>query len=117
MAKIGRPKLKLDYSLIEKLALVHCTQEEIASVLDISVRTLQRDKEFCRIYKRGLDEGRRSLRRFQFASAANGNVTMQIWLGKQYLGQKDKIEDSSNIEEHLNKIVEAIQKNVNTADV
>jgi hypothetical protein len=29
------------------------------------------------------------LRRMQFESANKGNVTMQIWLGKQYLGQSD----------------------------
>lgn len=28
----------------------------------------------------------------QFKNAQAGNVTMQIWLGKQYLGQKDKQE-------------------------
>ena len=30
------------------------------------------------------------MRRMQFESATKGNVVMQIWLGKQYLGQADK---------------------------
>jgi len=36
-----------------------------------------------------LENGRSSLRRLQWKSATNGNITMQIWLGKQYLGQRD----------------------------
>jgi hypothetical protein len=31
------------------------------------------------------------VRRMQFESANRGNVTMQIWLGKQYLGQSDHV--------------------------
>ena len=35
-----------------------------------------------------------SLRRAQWKSAKSGNVTMQIWLGKQWLGQKEQSEVS-----------------------
>lgn len=87
----GRPKKVIDYETVEKLASIMCTQEEIASFLDLSVRTLQRDSEFCRIYKKGLDKARMSLRRKQFAMS-DTNPTMAIWLGKQYLGQRDKNE-------------------------
>lgn len=89
--KGGRPKKVIDYETVEKLASIMCTQEEIASFLDISTRTLQRDKEFCRIYKKGLESGKMSLRRSQFKMAQT-NTTMAIWLGKQYLGQTDKNE-------------------------
>ena len=37
-------------------------------------------------------EGKASLRRMQGKSAQDGNVTAQIWLGKQMLGQRDKHE-------------------------
>ena len=46
--------------------------------------------------KKGKDKGRMSLRRLQFEKAQTGNTTMLIWLGKQMLGQKDKIETSEN---------------------
>ena len=39
----GRPKIVIDYTAVEKLASIQCTQEEIANFLDVSVRTLQRD--------------------------------------------------------------------------
>ena len=93
---MARPKIKIDYSIVEKLANIQCTQEEIANFLDISVRTLQRDDEFCRIYKKGQDNGRMSLRRYQY-KLAEKNTAMAIWLGKQYLGQRDVI-DTGNEE-------------------
>jgi len=45
---------------------------------------------FADCYKKHGDEGKSSLRRNQWKSAQDGNVTMQIWLGKQMLGQRDK---------------------------
>ena len=90
----GRPKKEIDYNTVEKLASIQCTQEEIANFLNISVRTLQRDEEFCRIYKKGMDNGKMSLRRIQY-KLAEKNTAMAIWLGKQYLGQKDVVESSN----------------------
>ena len=112
MAKRGRPKLQLDYELIERLAKIHCIQQEIADMLGVSTKTLQRNKEFCRIYNKGIQEGKMSLRRMQFETANKGNPTMQIWLGKQYLGQRDmqeaNIGDSKEIIDKLNDISEAL---------
>ena len=87
----GRPKKEIDYNIVEKLANIQCTQEEIASFLNIHVRTLQRDEEFCRVYKKGIENGKMSLRRYQY-KLAEKNTAMAIFLGKQYLGQKDIIE-------------------------
>ena len=33
-----------------------------------------------------------SLRHWQFNAARGGNIQMLIWLGKQYLGQRDTVE-------------------------
>lgn len=109
----GRPKKEIDYNIVEKLANIQCTQEEIASFLELSVRTLQRDEEFCRIYKKGQDNGKMSLRRIQY-KLAEKNPTMAIWLGKQYLNQRDMVEVESKqlvkVEELLNKIEEEAVK-------
>jgi hypothetical protein len=87
--KRGRPKKSVDLELVERLASIQCTHSEIASTLGVSVDTLQRNKDFAVVYKRGAEGGRKSLRRMQFESANKGNVVMQIWLGKQYLAQSD----------------------------
>lgn len=100
----GRPKKVIDYEAVEKLAGIMATQEEIAAFLDISVRTLLRDTEFCQIYKKGLDKGKMSLRRKQF-NMSETNPTMAIWLGKQYLDQHDKKEL-----EHSGEILTKVQK-------
>mgnify|MGYP000701764812 CR=1 FL=1 len=83
----GRPRKPVDTTLVEKLAAHGLADHEIADVLGISERTIQRR---CRV---ALDRGRAklkvSLRRWQIRAAKRGNVTMLIWLGKQYLGQRD----------------------------
>lgn len=117
-SKGGRPKKEIDYKAVDKLASMMCTQEEIASYLGVSTRTLQRDEEFNKVYKEGLDKGRMSIRRRQFLSAEGGNVTMQIWLGKQYLGQRDKVEnevsgkDGGAIEINVNSPAEEIRRRI-----
>jgi hypothetical protein len=88
----GRPKFKIEYEQVKLLTDIHCTQEEIAAALGCSVDTLQRDEKFCGIYKAGLEDARKSLRRRQWEAADKGNTTMLVWLGKQYLKQKDKSE-------------------------
>lgn len=103
----GRPKKEIDYDMVEKLANIQCTQEEIASFLEISVRTLQRDEEFCRIYKKGQENGKMSLRRMQY-KLAEKNTSMAIFLGKQYLGQRDNVEVKTP--EELNKVTELLNK-------
>ena len=89
---VGRPPIDIDYDKCKKLAQILCTQSEIASVLGVSLSTLEHDPEFLRIHKQGLEIGKASLRRMQYKGAEGGNATMLIWLGKQYLGQKDKQE-------------------------
>ena len=92
LKKRGRKRTKIDFEKAEKLATIMCTQSEIAAVLDVPLSDLEHNPEFLRIHKKGMENGRASLRRMQYAAANGGNVTAQIWLGKQYLGQKDRQE-------------------------
>ena len=105
--KTGRPKFKIDYETVKKLASIMCTQEEIASFLECDVRTLQRDEEFCRIYKEGRENGKMSLRRKQW-KLADKSYAMAIFLGKQYLGQRDTVEYKAEDNGILDKLVEAL---------
>ena len=106
--KGGRPKKEIDYNIVEKLAHIQCTQAEIAEILEISTRTLQKDKEFLRLYKKGIESGKSSLRRLQWKGAEAGNNSMLIWLGKQYLSQRDQPKEEEN-NEALDKLVKAIE--------
>lgn len=76
--------------------------DDIAKELGINVTTLytkaNREKT-----KRAIQNGEgivnNRLRRAQIKSALNGNATMLVWLGKNRLGQTDKVEASVTIED------------------
>ncbi len=93
----GRPPKKINFKTFEELCKIQCTEQEICNVLDININTLNTKlKEhygggFSYIFKRFADYGKMSLRRAQFRMAMQ-KQTMAIWLGKQYLNQKDKVE-------------------------
>jgi transcriptional regulator with XRE-family HTH domain len=89
----GRPRKQVDEKQIEMLAGFGCTVAEIAGALGVSKDTLERN--YAARIEKGREQAKISLRRMQFKSAEAGNVTMQIWLGKQLLGQKDH-----NVQEH-----------------
>ena len=98
MAKTGRPLAPIDKTQFENLCFMQCTLEEISSFFRVNENTIRRfckreyDETFETTYKRASAGGKTSLRREQWKSAKNGNVTMQIWLGKQWLGQAEKTE-------------------------
>ena len=90
---MARPPKPVDLKLVEDLARIHCTDAEIATMLGFSVdgwrKRVRRSKELVELIEKGKEAGKSSLRRLQWKSATNGNIAMQIWLGKQYLGQRD----------------------------
>lgn len=90
----GRPKKEVDWKQFEDLCAIQCTASEIASVLQIHHDTLtykvleHYGEGFSDVYKRFSENGKMSLRRTQL-KIAQKNAGMAIFLGKQYLGQKD----------------------------
>lgn len=94
----GRPRIEFDLEQVERLGLLQCTDNEIAAFFGCSRDTIANrkasDADFLDALEKGKDKGKISLRRAQWQSATNGNITMQIWLGKQYLGQADRIKSS-----------------------
>ena len=90
----GRPRLTFDLRQVEDLGRIQSTHSELAAVLGCHLDTvkdrLKHDPEFSAAYQKGLEHGKSSLRRIQWKAALGGNTTMQIWLGKQYLGQSDR---------------------------
>lgn len=85
--KGGRPKAEVDEKQVYELAKIHCTNNEIAAICGVSKDTIER--RFAAILDKGREDGRCKLRRLQWQSAENGNVVMQLWLGKQLLGQRE----------------------------
>ena len=96
----GRPMKVLTSKGLEQVTVLSqfmATDEEIAAALsdeheNISVDTLLNDNNkasFTEYKAKGQNKGKISLRSWQFASAKNGNVAMQMYLGKVYLKQRE----------------------------
>lgn len=106
MAVTGRPKKDVDFDKIDGLCKYHCTAQEIVAHLklfdyDVSYNTIERRirEKFNMTFGEYIEQkhnayAKPALRRMQWKAAESGNVTMQIWLGKQYLGQSDKQENN-----------------------
>lgn len=100
--KTGRPKKEISEKQVYELAKIQCTMIEMAAVVDCSVDTLER--RFADVIKRGKENGKSSLRRLQFQMAEK-NPAMCIWLGKQYLGQRDAQIDEEKAKEFVTNII------------
>jgi hypothetical protein len=94
---MGRPKIEWDneqWEQFKELCSIQCNTEEISNVMDITYDTLVRlikekfDTTYSEAYKRFSAGGKISLRRAQLRLAQT-NAAMGIWLGKQWLGQRD----------------------------
>ncbi len=77
---------------IEMLASYGLTNKEIAEALGYDDSTLKR--KFENFLIKGRVNLKQRLKRKQIQVAMSGNVTMLIWLGKQYLGQAEKVEET-----------------------
>ena len=90
---MARPKkYNIDTVEITKLASFGCTNTEIAEFYGCDESLIR--KSYSEYLTKGRANVKIRLRKLQWQSAENGNVTMQIFLGKNILGQQDKIEQT-----------------------
>lgn len=109
MARTGRPKKEFDKKSFSDLVGLGCTQEEICwyfrdetgkpANIDTLTRWCKRTYglTFQEYFKQnGFMALKIQLRRNQF-ELSKKSAAMAIWLGKQYLDQKDSVEIESSI--------------------
>lgn len=95
---MARPQINIDWEKVGKMVEADCTATGIAAVLGCDRDTLytrcKRDlkMDFTAFCQQRRAKGDDLLRMKQYQTAMSGNVVMQIWLGKQRLGQRDKAE-------------------------
>jgi hypothetical protein len=100
---MGRRKAVIDWKRVGEMFEAECTVVGVAATLGIDQDTLYKrcktdlntDLSVFRQQKKA--KGDEMLREIQLKTAKAGYVTMQIWLGKQRLGQSDKSEVSQTI--------------------
>lgn len=95
----GRPKkLNADaatLSTLRGLGLIQATDRECAAALEVALQTFVNflaEPGVRDVFEDGKANGRISLRRKQFELAMKGDRTMLVWLGKNMLGQSDKVD-------------------------
>ena len=79
---------------VEKLASFGLTNKEIAEALGYDDSTLKRKFENFLIKGKAILKQR--LKKKQIQVAMQGNVSMLIWLGKQYLEQSEKVVETGD---------------------
>lgn len=111
---MARPLKEISQKDFEKLCGLQCTKGEICCFFDVTDKTLER---WCkRTYRKGFSEvfeqkrgtGKISLRRSQFELATK-NASMAIWLGKQYLGQRDAPEEDRDGAAFVDNFLKAVR--------
>lgn len=112
--KGGRPRKQIQKESFEKLCGMQCTEAEICGFFGTTDKTLSRWCEdtygegFSDTYKKLSQDGKISLRRAQFRLAEK-SPAMAIFLGKNYLGQSDKmVVENPNMESSVEQIAKML---------
>lgn len=90
----GRPRAEIDLKAVEKLAASGASNPTLADFFEVNESTIHRRKRDDEAFKlavaRGQARAKVNLQLAQYETAVKrGNPTMQIWLGKQMLQQRD----------------------------
>ena len=95
---------RIDKKQFENLCGLQCTLEEVCDFFDVNDKTLNSwcksnyGTTFYEVFKVKRSRGQLSLRRTQW-KLAEKNPSMAIFLGKQYLKQKDNVEEEKKEKE------------------
>ena len=111
MARTGRPKKIIDKDQFEKLCQLQCTLQEVCGFFSVTDQTLNTwcketyGTTFSDVFAEKRVGGQISLRRSQF-KLAEKSAAVSIWLGKQYLGQRDR--DIADAMDRSNGVLESL---------
>ena len=100
-----RPKAVINWKMVDEYLRSQCDGAHIANILGIHPNTLYLACEekfnvnFSEYSQQKKGEGKELLRARQFKAAMEGDKTMLVWLGKQYLGQREKTDSNINLQD------------------
>jgi len=104
----GRPPGKKNTRVTPEQVAIYagamCTQGEVARILGItpqSMSTMLQKPAYRAAWERAQDNTRYLLRKAQIENALSGKTVDLIWVGKQYLEQRDsvhQVEQNTNVE-------------------
>lgn len=112
---MGRKRINIEKTQFEGLCEIFATKEEIAHVFDCSEDTIERwvkrtyKDSFAVVYKKLSVGGKTSIRRAQF-ELMKKSPAMAIFMGKNYLGQKDQLDEpDTEAMRKMDAILEAVR--------
>ncbi len=109
---VGRPKREFtadQVARMSQLALAGCQNNTIASMMDIPIETLM--DHFRKLLTKKRCERKYNLLKHQNAAAKKHIPAMLIFLGKNILGQTDKVEQIHGITDGLSDLMKEIGSN------
>ena len=113
---MSRPEKTIDWSMVDKLLQAHCPGTEIAASFDMHPDTFyDRVKKefkvgFTEYSQQKKTKGKNNLRLAQFRTALEGNSTLLIWLGKNWLAQRDEPKEDKEFDGQLALLLEKLLK-------
>lgn len=111
---MARPRKEISRAQFEKLCALQCTEPEFCGFFEVTDKTLnswckrEYGMSFSEIFAQKRSLGKISLRRYQFQQAEK-SATMAIWLGKQWLGQTDKVAVQTVEEQETDPLTVALE--------
>ena len=118
---MARPLKEIDKKQFENLCGLQCTKDEFCAFFEVTDKTLENwckrtySKGFSEIFREKRGIGKISLRRSQF-ELAKKNAAMAIWLGKQYLNQRDQVQIEVKNENNLLDVIKSTEE-IDTDDL
>ena len=88
-------EFRVDYKALYQLARIGSSIEEIRAMMGIPGWMLEQRLKV--VIDAGKAQGRVAIRKAQFRNAIAGDSKMQVWLGKQYLGQTERAITSNTL--------------------
>lgn len=113
---MSRPKLQIDWKKVDHMLEAHCTGTQVAAHLGIYCETLyERVKKeygcgFSEYSRQKKEKGNSSIKVTQYQQALKGDKGMLIWLGKNWLGQKDEPREEKQFDGQLSVLLDKLQK-------
>lgn len=117
--KVGPKGVEVDMELLERMALIQCSVQEMSLVTGVSIDTLS--NKYSEIIQRARADGKRSLKRKLFELAMNGNVPALIFSLKNWCGMVDSkaeitITETRTPEDVKASAVESVKSIMQTID-
>lgn len=113
---MSRPLKPIDWKIVDKMLEAQCLGTEIAARFGLHPNTFydrvlaEKGVGFTEYSTQKKDYGKANVRIAQYKSALEGNTSMQVWWGKNYLGQKDQPTNTQEFNKDLERILDALKE-------